>query len=160
MKKMTKLMAILLVVVSALSLVACSSKYGALKSTFEKNGYTESQDVESWNKKITAEIKGDEDKDMVTNVHVFYKKTDKDTTIGDLLSRNVILVLEFKATEDMMKFYNESNTAQGAVKDIQKSEDAKAFYNALVEAGYANGNCLVLAIGLDTASVREMVKKA
>ena len=159
MKKMTKLMAILLVVVSALSLVACS-KYGALKSTFEKNGYTESQDVESWNKRITAEIKGDEDKDMVTTVHVFYKKTDKDTTIGDLLTRNVILVLEFKATDDMLEFYNESATAQGAVKDIQKSEDAKAFYNALVEAGYANGNCLVLAIGLDTASVREMVKKA
>ena len=159
MKKMTKLMAILLVVVSALSLVACS-KYGSLKSTFEKNGYTESENVETWNKTIANELKGGKDEEMVTNVHVFYKKTDKDTTIGDLLTRNVILVLEFKATEDMMEFYNESATAQGAVKDIQKNEDAKAFYNSLVEAGYANGNCLVLAIGLDTASVREMVKKA
>ena len=158
MKKMTKLMAILLVVVSALSLVACSSKYGALKSTFEKNGYMESQDVETWSKKIKDEIKG-KDGEMVTNIHVFTIDPDK-ATVTEALKSSVILVLEFKATEDMQKFYNESNTAQGVVKDIQKSEDAKAFYNALVEAGYANGNCLVLAIGLDTASVREMVKKA
>lgn len=158
MKKMTKLMAILLVVVSALSLVACSSKYGALKSTFEKNGYMESQDVETWSKKIKDEIKG-KDGEMVTNIHVFTIDPDK-ATVTEALKSSVILVLEFKATEDMLKFYNESNTAQGAVKDIQKSEDAKAFYNALVEKGYANGNCFVLAVLGDTASVREMVKKA
>lgn len=159
MKKMTKIMAALLVVVSMLSLVACSSKYGALKKAFEKEGYTESEQVETWSEKIKNELKG-KDGEMVTNVHVFYKKTTTDTTIGDLLSKNVVLILEFKATEDMLEFYKESNTAQGAVKDIQNSEDAKAFYQSLVDAGYANGNCLVLAIGLDTASVREIVKKA
>ena len=159
MKKMTKLLAALLVVVSMLSLVACSSKYGALKNAFVKEGYSESEEVESWNEKIKNEIKG-EDGEMVSKVHVFYKKTTSDTTIGDLLSKNVVLILEFKATEDMLEFYKESNTAQGAVKDIKESEDAKAFYQALVDAGYANGNCLVLAIGLDTASVREIVKKA
>ena len=151
-------MAILLVVVSALSLVACSSKYGALKSTFEKNGYMESQDVESWRETIKKELKG-EDGEMVTNIHVFTIDPDK-TTISGALKSNVILVLEFKTTDDMLEFYKESNTAQGVVKDVQQSEDAKAFYKSLVEKGYANGNCFVLAIGLDPASVREMVKKA
>lgn len=159
MKKMTKLMAILLIVVSALSLVACSSKYGALKSAFEKAGYTESEDVEYWNNKIATETKG-EDGELVTNVHVFYKKVSGSTTISDLFKSNVILVLEFKATDDMLEFYKESNTMQGAVKDLQENEDAKAFYNSLVEAGYAKGNCLVIPVGLDTKSVCDIVKKA
>lgn len=130
MKRFSKLIAMLLVVVSALSLAACSSKYGALKKAFEKEGYTESEQVETWTETITKELKG-EDGEMVTNVHVLTK----DLTI--------VLVLEFKATDDMLEFYKESNTFQGAVKDLKENEDAKAFYNSLVEAGYANGNCLV-----------------
>lgn len=130
MKRFSKLIAMLLVIVSALSLAACSSKYGALKKAFEKEGYTESEKVETWSETIKGELKG-EDGEMVTNIHVLTK----DLTI--------VLVLEFKATDDMLEFYKESNTFQGVVKDLNKNEDAKAFYNSLVEAGYANGNCLV-----------------
>lgn len=130
MKRFSKLIAMLLVIISALSLAACSSKYGALKKAFEKEGYTESEKVETWSETIKSELKG-EDGEMVTNVHVLTK---------DL---TVVLVLEFKATDDMLEFYKESNTFQGAVKDLKENEDAKAFYNSLVEAGYANGNCLV-----------------
>lgn len=124
----------LLIVVSAISLAACSSKYGALKSAFEKEGYTESEQVETWSETIKNELKG-EDGEMVTNIHVLTKGI-----------TDVVLVLEFKATDDMLEFYKESNTFQGAVKDITENEDAKAFYNTLVDAGYANGNCLVFSI--------------
>lgn len=134
MKKFSKLLAMLLIVVSAISLAACSSKYGALKSAFEKEGYTESEQVETWSETIKNELKG-EDGEMVTNIHVLTKGI-----------TDVVLVLEFKATDDMLEFYKESNTFQGAVKDITENEDAKAFYNTLVDAGYANGNCLVFSI--------------
>lgn len=148
MKRFSKLIAMLLVVVSALSLAACSSKYGALKKAFEDKGYTESEQVETWAETIKNEIKG-EDGEMVTNVHVLTK----DLTI--------VLVLEFKATDDMLEFYKESNTFQGAVKDLKENEDAKAFYNSLVEAGYANGNCLVFTTNpLKINEVTNIVKGA
>lgn len=152
MKRFSKLIAMLLVIVSALSLAACSSKYGALKKAFEKEGYTESEQVETWTKNIKDELKG-EDGEMVTNIHVFTKKAG--------LSSDVVLILEFKATDDMLEFYKESNTFQGAVKDLKENEDAKAFYDTLVKAGYANGNCLVFSVnGINSNEVTTIVKGA
>lgn len=152
MKRFSKLIAMFLVVVSAISLAACSSKYGALKKAFEENGYTESEQVETWSETIKNELKG-EDGEMVTNIHVFIKKAG--------LTSDVVLILEFKATDDMLEFYKESNTFQGVVKDIKENDDAKAFYNALVDAGYANGNCLVFpSYPLNINEVTTIVKGA
>ena len=135
MKKFLRLTALLLVTVCALGLVACS-KYNALKGAFEKEGYTESQTVENWKDTINAEINNGEKKDMVTNIHVLSK------------AASVVIILEFKATDDMIDFYKESNTAQGFVKDVSENQTAKEFYNALVDAGYACGNCLVIPTNL------------
>lgn len=152
MKRFSKLIAMLLVVVSAISLAACSSKYGALKKAFEEKGYTESEQVETWSETIKNEIKG-EDGEMVTNIHVFTK--------ANFLASDVVLILEFKATDDMLEFYKESKTFQGAVADIKENDDAKAFYNALVDAGYANGNCLVFSTNpLNMNEVTTIVKGA
>ena len=66
--------------------------------------------------------------------------------------------------EDMKKAYEDSNTMQGLIKDIQKNDDAKAFYDALVEAGYANGNCLVFPLSVLQSEfikeVKDIVKNA
>lgn len=136
MKKLLRLTALLLVAVCALGFAACS-KYNALKGAFEKQGYTESQDVEKWTDEINKEINGGEKKDMVTNIHVLSKVSG--------LSSTIVLILEFKATDDMIDFYKESATAQGFVKDVSENQSAKDFYNALVEGGYACGNCLVIS---------------
>jgi len=166
MKNLTKLMAMLLVMVTAFSLVACSSKYGALKKAFEKEGYAEYEDLEYWNKKFAEETNA-ENGELAFTLHAFYKKSDVPSTgtivgtfLKQLIEKKVVLVLEFKATKDMLEFYKESNTMQGVVKDIKENEDAQEFYKALVEAGYANGNCLVFTIGLENNSVKEIVKKA
>lgn len=154
MKNASKLLAFVLVIVTVLSLAACSSKYGALKKAFEKEGYVESEQVETWSNTIKVECGKAEDEDMVTNVHVL-------TKAGSLVfDSKIVLILEFKATDDMIEFYKNSETAQGISKDISEKTDAKAFYNELVEAGYAKGNCFVIPVAINANEITTIVKNA
>lgn len=152
MKKLTKVLALVLVLATlALTLVSCSS-YGKIKSALEKKDYVENTDLDTVATAIKNEL---ETEDLAVEIHMFAKK--------GTVPKNV-LVVEFKATDDMKKAYEDSNTMQGLVKDIQKSDDANAFYNALVEAGYANGNCLVFPLSLLQSGfideVKDIVKNA
>ena len=66
------------------------------------------------------------------------------TMLASCGSKYSAIVIEFKSTKELVEFYESSATAQGLVKDVSENEDVKKMYNALVNAGYANGNCLVL----------------
>lgn len=152
MKKLTKVLALVLVLATlALTLVSCST-YGKIKSALEKNDYVENTDLDTVATAIKKEL---EKEDLAVEIHMFAKK--------GTLAKNV-LVVEFKATDDMKKAYEDSNTMQGLIKDIQKNDDAKAFYDALVEAGYANGNCLVFPLSVLQSEfikeVKDIVKNA
>ena len=152
MKKLTKVLALVLVLATlAFTLVSCST-YGKIKSALEKKDYVENSDLDTLATAIKEEL---EKKDLAVEIHMFAKK--------GTLGKNV-LVVEFKATDDMKKAYENSNTMQGLIKDIQKNDDAKAFYNALVEAGYANGNCLVFPLSIVQSEfikeVKDIVKNA
>lgn len=152
MKKLTKVLALVLVLATlAFTLVSCST-YGKIKSALEKKDYVENTDLDTLATAIKEEL---EKKDLAVEIHMFAKK--------GTLGKNV-LVVEFKATDDMKKAYENSNTMQGLIKDIQKNDDAKAFYNALVEAGYANGNCLVFPLSIVQnefiKEVKDIVKNA
>lgn len=152
MKKLTKVLALVLVLATlAFTLVSCST-YGKIKSALEKKDYVENTDLDAVATAIKNEL---EKKDLAVEIHMFAKK--------GTLAKNV-LVVEFKATDDMKKAYEDSNTMQGLIKDIQKNDDAKAFYNALVEAGYANGNCLVFPLSIVQSEfikeVKDIVKNA
>ena len=61
----------------------------------------------------------------------------------------------------MKEFVENSNQAQGIIKDVSTDQNAKDFYEALESAGYVNGNCLVLSTNpLNRAEVIEIVKNA
>ncbi len=147
MKQLAKtLILICLVAVLAFSVVACGSSYKKIEKALINDGYAvvETND--------TAEEMEQESKVAVT-VHVLSKE--------DGLNSNVVIVFEFKATDDMMDFYEESKTMQGLVQDIEEDGTAKEFYDALVEKGYANGNCLVMSINpFEAKDVRDIVKNA
>ena len=68
------------------------------------------------------------------------------------------LIIEFKATEDMKKAYDDSATIQGFIKDVSANEDAQAFVKALEDAGYAKGNCLVLSLSSEVQTIVKSVK--
>ena len=77
------------------------------------------------------------------------------------LTSDLVLIVEFKATEDMNKFYENSETVKGLVKDVAKNEDVKEWQKAMENAGYAKGNCLVFSINpLNMNEVTSIVKGA
>lgn len=122
MKK--RLVSIFSTVLLALTLVAllcgCSS-YGSVKSAFEKEGYEEVEDVQTYQTQI-KEYLGD-DSDTIT-LHVLKK---------GLL--NVAIICEFKTTDEMEQTVKDNKALQDAIKDIQNSD-------------YVNGTCVLLPIAL------------
>ena len=149
MKKLIKLLSLVLVLTFALTLVACSS-YGKLEEAFTKKGYTVSESFDV----ILNDLKEDADKkDIAVTPHLLVKASGINT--------DTILILEFKATDEMKEFVENSNQAQAIIKDVSTDQNAKDFYEALENAGYVNGNCLVLSTNpLNRAEVIEIVKNA
>ncbi|HBJ18723.1 MAG TPA: hypothetical protein DDY70_03120 [Clostridiales bacterium] len=146
MKKSLKVLSLVRVLVMAVLSLASCSKYNALKSAFEKEGYEENADLESMSQSIKEEMEKD---DLAVNLHLLTKK-------GTLSSA---LIVEFKSTEDMKKAYDDSATIRGFIEDVSSNEDAKEFQKALEDTGYAKGNCLVLPLTLTRAKeIRDIVK--
>ena len=127
MKKFTKLLSVLLVLALALSVVACSS-YGKVEKAIKDLGFTAVQ-----NEQLEKQY---EDKERVTNVHVLEK--------ASLLGKDYVVVLEFKSTEKLVEFFNESETLKGFAKDLSSNEDVKAMHAALEEYGLVCDNCIVI----------------
>lgn len=150
MKKLTKVLALVLVLATlAFTLVSCST-YSNVKKAFEKEGYTESTTLEDAAKKYKEEA---EKENLAVTIHAFTKKSG--------LSSDIVLVYEFNATDDLKKAFNESETIKGFVKDVTSNEDVNAVYDALVNAGYVNGNCFVFSLNpLNMNEVTNIVKKA
>ena len=136
MKKVSKIfVAVLCVCLSIVTLTACS-KYNALLKAFEKEGYKE---VTTYDDKDSEKGKKDiEEKDSAAKLHLL------------VAENNIthVLIVEFKSTKKMVEYYKDSETVKGFVKDVKDNEDVQAMYNALVDAGYANGNCLVIPISV------------
>ena len=144
MKKLSKILISLLLVVLTFTLVACSS-YSKIEKAFVNAGY---EVVET---NSNAE-KMEEETDVAVKTHILYN--DKLTVL------TLAIIFEFNTTEDMKEFYADSATAQGLMQDIQEDGTAEEFYNKLVEKGYANGNCLLIPIGLDASGALDIMKNA
>ncbi len=156
MKKFVKFLALCLVLVFSVSLCACASTYGKLEKAFTNEGYATNEKIESVATAIKSEL---EKEDLVVEIHGFVK--DDEATLG--MSKIYVYVFEFKSTDDLTKACEDSAALKGLLTDIASSEDAKAFYDALVEKGYANGNCLVFTTSILSANrneVKKIVKNA
>lgn len=133
MKKITKIVSLALVLVMALTMLAsCGSKYSAIEKAFIDAGYENNTTFTGVMNTIKEELAKDE---YAVEIHMLTKKSNGLTSA---------IVIEFKSTKEIVEYYESSATAQGLVKDVSENEDVKKMYNALVNAGYANGNCLVL----------------
>ncbi len=146
MKKLVKIISVLLIVVLSLSAVACST-YGKLEKAFTDAGYVvvenqETENMENEEKGITAH---------------YLEKKETISTLG-------VIILEFKATDDMVEYYNENEIVIDALEAILTDDDTQDLYQALVDAGFANGNCLVypatLSAILAIGSITDIVKNA
>ena len=149
MKKLIKILSIALVLVFALGFVACSS-YGKLKKAFEKEGYVVNKEFDGILNDLTADA---EENEIVVKPYMMVK--------ADGIMTDSVWILEFNATEDIKEFVSNSESAKGFIKDVASDKNAQDFYNALLEAGYVNGNCLVFSTNpLNRAEVIDIVKNA
>jgi cell division protein YceG involved in septum cleavage len=120
-----KLIYIVLGFFSVIFLSGCSSFTG-VRNDFENAGYTYSEDAKEYIDELMEDF---EEKDVIVTPHVFTKEL------------NIAIVLEFSSTKELDKQIKESETLQGLLKDLQKSD-------------YVRGNCLLIPIGL---KVKEMI---
>ena len=134
MKKLTKIVSLALVLVMAVMMLAsCSgSKYPAIEKAFVDAGYENNTTFTGVMNTIKEELAKDE---YAVEIHMLTKKSNGLTSA---------IVIEFKSTKELVEYYESSATVQGLIKDVSENEDVNKMYNALVNAGYANGNCLVL----------------
>ncbi len=150
MKKLLRTTTLLIVLTMLLNLVACSS-LGKVQKALEDKGYAI---VENEENDASKEAKDDE---RVTNFHVF---TNKDSlSLADAYKLTLVVVTEFKATDDLIDYYKDSETMQGIIADIKEDGTAEQIYNDLKEAGLACGNCLITPIGLDAENVLNAIKE-
>ncbi len=156
MKKLVKILALSLVFVFCFAFGACGgSSYKKIETALGKAGFAVNQDAEKVLTTLKTELQKD---DLAVEFHVLERKEDLS---GSTIIPHYVIVLEFKATDDLVKACKESNTLGGIVKDALSSEDVKETYNKLVESGWANGNCLVYAVsGSDRSEVKKIVKNA
>ncbi len=150
MKKLLKLISVTLVLVLCFSLTACSS-YGKLEKALTDIGYSVIE---------TAEEGEEMQEESEVAVKAHYMSNAESLSVLEILNTTTVIIFEFNSTDDMLEFYNESDTLKGLISDVKEDGTAKEFYDSLVEKGLANGNCLVLAIGLDYNNVTNAVKNA
>lgn len=147
MKKFFKVTALLIATLAlCMFLTACSSSFKKVEKALEDIGYEKIESTSEANKYTNGT-------DVAVDATCF-KKVDGFKT-------NIVIVLEFKATDDMKEFYKDSDAFRGLVKDIKEDGTAKEFHEALEDAGFAKGNCLVFSINpLEFSAVTTAIKNA
>ena len=143
MKKVIKILALIVAALAVLSMVACSSTFGSVKSNFEENGYeyVTGEDGNGIFDSIVAEF---EDGGISFTLHVFRaaekEKPDKNGSFGSLIGDAIDSlvnavdycgVVEFASDEDMRRAISESDTLRAMISDAQQSD-------------YVNGNCILI----------------
>ncbi len=153
MKRLLKSISLLFVVALTLVFLASCSTYGKVKNALEDIGYTEATEQNADADAMKKET------DVALEMHLFTNANS--VPVAEAYKINLVIVFEFDATEDMKEFYNDSETLQGFVKDVQKDGTAQAFYEDLVEKGFANGNCLIISTNPVSADeVKTAIKNA
>ena len=149
MKKLTKIVSLALVLVMAVMMLAScgGSKYPAIEKAFVDAGYENNTTFTGVMNTIKEELAKEE---YAVELHMLTKKSNGLTSA---------IVIEFKSTKELVEYYESSATVQGLIKDVSENEDVNKMYNALVEKGYAKGNCLIVPMSVVYASeITDIVK--
>lgn len=138
MKNVIKVIALTLVLaMSLVMLVSCGDKSGAIKSAFEKEGYTvESIKADNEDAKDLLELLfDDEQMEKIAQYEILLCKKDGLTNIG-----KTAIVIKFPSADD--------------IKSMLTDEDGKTeSYDEAVEDGAINGNCLIITLSEDSAKI-------
>ena len=147
MKKFFKVVALVVATLAlCMFLTACSSDFKKVQKVLEDIGY----------EKIESTAKADKytnQTDLAVEATCFSKI--------DGFNTNIVVVLEFNATDDIKEFYQDSDEFRAVVKGIKDDGTAEEFHAALEDAGWAKGNCVVFSVNpLEYNAVTSAIKNA
>ena len=147
MKKFFKVVALVVATLAlCMFLTACSSDFKKVQKALEDIGY----------EKIESTAKADKytnQTDLAVEATCFSKI--------DGFNTNIVVVLEFNATDDIKEFYQDSDEFRAVVKGIKDDGTAEEFHAALEDAGWAKGNCVVFSVNpLEYNAVTSAIKNA
>ena len=122
MKKKRSLIftSVALMLIAIVTLCACST-YGSVKKAFEKEGWSENEELVEYQDALLTKALGEDYKSTCT-VHALGKD-------GSLV--NYVVIVEFNSTDEMEEKINENETLKGIVKDAQNSD-------------FISGNCVLV----------------
>lgn len=147
MKKIVKILALALVLVFTIALVACgANSYGKLEKAFAKEGYVVDTKMDTVAVAVQSELAKE---DIEVEVHTLKIAEDN----NGIVNYDFVVIVEFKNVDAIAEACEKSTTLKGM--------NIKGAYDSLVEAGWANGNCLVFSVNpLSRATVKKIVKAA
>ncbi len=138
MKNVIKVIALTLVLaMSLVMLVSCGDKSGAIKSAFEKEGYTvKSVDATDEDAKDLLEILfDDEQMEEIAKYEIILCTKD-----GLLNALKTAIVIKFPSSDDIKTMLTDDDG------------DTEA-YDEAVEDGTINGNCLIITLSEDSVKI-------
>ena len=150
MKKLLKLSTLLLTLVLLFNFAACSS-FGKVEKALKDIGY---KVVDTEENALSKDAKNDE---RVANVHVLSNKDS--LSLENIAKLTVVVVFEFKATDELVDYFKDNDTLKGLVKDIKEDGTVDEIYAALKEVGLVHKNCIVAPLGLDMDNVLKTISE-
>ena len=133
MKKFVRIIAAVLVAIMALSLVACGSTFGRIKSDFEKNGYAYVTDEEG-NSIFDAYVAELEEGEITCTLHVFKAEPKEQETDGGILGAignalgslvnavDYCGVIEFGSNAEMVESIEQNESLRALIGDVSTSK--------------------------------------
>ena len=140
MKNFVKVLAVMLVLVMAVTCLVSCSTYGGIKKDFEEAGYV----LQNADNEKTGEIKT-EDGVITYTIHTFQKESKDNSGLGAIIggigsALSTAVIWEFSSDKDLAKAMAENEDMKEALGKAQESE-------------LVNGNCFLLTINPDAIEV-------
>ncbi len=140
MKRFVKVVALMLVLVMAITCLISCSTYGGIKKDFENAGYV----LQNADSEKTGEIKTD-DGVITYTIHTFQKESSDNSGLGAIIggitsTLSTAIVWEFSSDKDLQKAMAENDDMKEALNKAQQSE-------------LVNGNCFLLTINPDAIEI-------
>ena len=130
----TRIFALLLLCGMTLAMASCFDRSGAIKAAFEEKGYTVEILTVDENNDILAFFLDEEERARAAEYEMIY--VSKTIHSG--------LIIKMPTVGDVREFYAIEN--EDGTKDYSD-------YDAAVESGWVNGNCILFAVSADVKGI-------
>ena len=143
MKKYLKIVSLVLALtVLCCTLCACGNAYPNVLKAFQEEGYTESSNFDALMTSLKESL---EQEETVINFHLLYN-----------ITKGSAFIIEFQSTQELRDTIQNNEELKTQLKNLIENEDVQQLYQDAKDAGFVNGNCILIPIAR-TSSGRQAI---